>query len=275
MFRFGHYFVGFVLIVLCAGFALHWIMGEDFGPWVSSAKMSVREQFVKLVDDYSLELEKAKTAVAEAEERALKLRMQKQMAAVRMKTLDRELTVARSDIGEAKTQLATLQGKLSMGQTVRLVSGRVANDDELRTFVDNYSSRIEIAQEKVGYLEQIAQRRGARYEKLVRLDQESPNAIRRLRNSVDFLSRKVEMYREIKDMIDEDAMAEVELNGLYAKAQQTLEDAHAKLDMKLAEVDAMLGMSLELEIEPVIEPHSTDRLLADIRTTLASVQVER
>lgn len=275
MFRFGRYVIGLVLIVLCAGFAMHWIMGDDFGPWVSSAKMSVKEQFVKLVDEYEMELEKAKASVAEAEERALKLRLQKQKAAAGMKTLDRELTVARNEIGEAKTQLAALQVKLSAGQTVRLVSGRIATDGELRTFVDDYSSRIEIAQEKVGYLEQIAQRREARYEKLVQLDKESPNAIRRLRNSVDFLSRKVAMYRDIKDMMDEDAAAEVELNGLYAKAQQTLEDAHAKLDVKLAEVDAMLGMSLDLEIEPVLEPHSTDELLADIRTTLASAEVER
>ena len=54
-------------------------------------------------------------------------------------------------------------------------------------------------------------------------------------------------------------------NGRKPEAQRTLEDAHAKLDLKLAEVDAILGMSLDLEIDPVQESHSTDQLLADIR----------
>lgn len=273
MFRFGRYIVGSVLIVLCAGFALHWIMGEDFGPFISSAKTSVRDQLAGLVDEYSMELEKAKAAVAKAEERAVQLRLQKQKAMAGIKTLDRELTLARTEISEAETQLSALHDKVGAGQVVRLVSGRVATDGALRTFVDDYSSRIEIAQEKVGYLGQIMQRRQARLDKFVQLDKESPNAIRRLRNSVDFLARKIDMYREIKDMVDEDMAAEAELDGLYAQAQRTLEDAHAKLDLKLAEVDAMLGMSLDLEIDPVQEPQSTENLLADIRTALASAHI--
>ena len=245
-------------------------MGNDFGPWVSSAKASVREKLASLVDSYSMELEKAKAAVVEAEERAVQVRLQRQKAAAGVATLERELTLARTEIREAQEQLGALQNKLSAGQTVRLVSGRQATNGELRTFVDDYSSRIEVAQERVGYLAQLMERRRARHEKLLQLDRQSPNAIRRLRNGVDLLERKVEMYGEIKDMVDEDKEAEAELDGLYAKAQRKLEDAHAKLDMKLAEVDAMLGMSLDLEIEPAREPHSTDDLLADIHAKLTS-----
>ncbi len=274
MFRLGHYVIGCVLIVVCVGCAMHWILGEDFGPWVSSAKTSARGQLATLVDSYSMELEKAKAAVAEAEKRAVHLRLQRQKAAAGIATLDRELTLARSEIGEAQSQLVALQDKLRGGQMVRLISGRAATDGELRTFVDEYSSRIELAQEKVGYLQQIMDRRQARHEKLLQLDQESPNAIRRLRTSVHLLARKIESYREIRDLIGQDMGAEAELDGLYAKAQRTLEDAHAKIDVKLLEVDAMLGMSLDLEIEPVQESLSTDDLLADIHTALTSVRLK-
>ena len=275
MCRFYKHLIACVLILLCIVFSLRWIMGDDFGPWVSSAKTSAREQLASLVDSYSMELEKAKAAVAEAEKRAVQLRLQRQKAAAGIATLDRELTLARTEIGEAQSQLVALHERLRTGQTVRLVSGRVATDGELRTFVDDYSSRIDIAQEKVGYLEQIMERRQARHGKLVQLDQESPNAIRRLRTSVHLLSQKVELYREIRDLFDQDMAAEAELGGLYAKAQRTLEDAHAKLDIRLAEIDVMLGMSLDLELEPLQDATATNDLLADIHSALASIGVAR
>lgn len=257
------------LAVLAAGFLFYWVMGDEIGPFVSTAKESLRDQFVGLVDEYELELKKAEAEVAMAEERAVQLRVHRHQAAAGVKTLQREMLVAQNEVQDAQTQLVALRDNLETGRQVRLVSGRLATDSELKSIVDDQSTRIQIAQEKLSYLQQIAQRRQARHDKLVRLDKESPAALQRLRNSRDFLARKLEMYRDVREWIEQDEAAETELAGLYDQAQRTLEDAHAQLDGKLAEMDAMLDMSLELEVDPVGEPHSTDELLGDIRTALA------
>ena len=261
-------FIAIGLVVLATAFLFHWIMGDEVGPFVSTAKKSLRDRFVGMVDTYEHELEKAEAEVAKAEERAVQLRMQKHKAAAAVTTLQREIQVARNEVQEAQTQLALLRDNLKAGRQVRLVSGRRATDSELKSIVDDQSARIQIAREKLSYLEQFQQRRIARRDKLVQLDRESPAALQRLRNSVAMLARKLEMYRDVREWVEQDEAAEVALTGLYDKAQRTLEDAHTQLDMKLAEIDAMLDMSLELELDPADQPHSTDELLADIRTAL-------
>src|SRR5688572_9486913 len=47
------------LAALSAGFLFHWVMGDEIGPFVSTAKESLRDQFVGMVDKYELELKKA------------------------------------------------------------------------------------------------------------------------------------------------------------------------------------------------------------------------
>ena len=264
------------LAVLAAGFLFYWVMGDEVGPFVTTAKQSLRDQFVGMVDKYELELKKAEAEVAKAEERAVQLRMQKHKAAAGVTTLQREMQVVQNEVQDAQTQLALLRDNLEAGRQVRLVSGRLATDSELKSIVDDQATRIQIAQEKLSYLEQFMQRRKSRHDKLIQLDKQSPAALQRLRNSVGMLARKLEMYRDVREWVEQDEAAEVALTGLYDKAQRTLEDAHAQLDTKLAEIDAMLDMSLELEVDPVKEPHSTDELLADIRTALAGgVGIER
>jgi chromosome segregation ATPase len=270
MTRIVRYGVSAGLLVLLGGLFLNWIMGDDFGSWVSSARTSLRDQLASLVDEYTLELEKAREAVDQAKQRAAQLRLQKHKAAAGIATLDREITVAQQEVVDAKTQLARLHDRLRDGQTVRLVSGRVASSEQLRTFADDFTNRIQIAQEKVGYLERIMERKKVRYTSLVQLDERSPHAIQRLENSVDYLARKLEMYRDVREWADDDVNAQSEMQGLFAKAQQTLEEAHARLDAKIAEVDAILEMSLDLEIEPA-PAGETESLVADIRSTLDGV----
>lgn len=274
MFRFARYFVAVVLLFVCCGFMLRWLMGDDFRPWVNSAKSSVREQIAALVDQYSLELEKAKEAVKQAEERAIQLRLQKQKAAASIKTLERRSVVAQRDLVDTTTRLTSLRDQIQSGHTIRFVgSGRVATDVELQSIVERCSGKIEVARERVNYLNQIRKLREDRHRKLIALDKQSPVAIQRLKNGVEFLAEKVALYQDVKGWVEEDQAAQTQLAGLYDEAQRTLEDAHAKLDAKLAEVDAVLDYSLDLDVETTPEAQSTDDLLADIRSTLSNVSV--
>ncbi len=112
--------------------------------------------------------------------------------------------------------------------------------------------------------------RQTRYQKLAELQEQSPAAIQRLPNSVDYLAQKVELYREVKRWAAEEAAAESELTGMYEQAQRTLEEAHAKLDQKLAEIDALLDASLQPDFAPAREPATTESVLSDIRTILGN-----
>ena len=110
------------LAALAAGFLFYWVLGDDIGPFMSTAKQSLRDQFVGLVDQYELELKKAEAEVAKAEERAVQLRLQKNRAAAGVKTLHREMEVAQNEVVDAQTQLASLRDNLQAGRQVRLVS---------------------------------------------------------------------------------------------------------------------------------------------------------
>lgn len=257
-----------LLIIVCVGFFLRWLLGDDFGPWVDTAKESVKERFVKLIDEYQVELKKAQAAVKAAEQRAVTLRVQQRKAAAGLVTVDREIKLGQQEIAEAKTKLAGLRDNVGSGQTIRLVSGRAATDVDLRDIVDKYATNIELAQEKVAFLEQIRERRKARNSKLAELDKQSPGAIQRLQNSITYLEQKMALYREIKDWVDQEEAAESELTGLYDRAQRTLEDAHSRVDTKLTEIDAMLTASLEVDVSPASEDIASDGLVEDIRSIL-------
>ena len=240
-------------------------LGENFRPWVRVARKSAAEKIGNLVDQYEVQLEKARIEYAKAKERATTLRVQKHQAVAGVKVTEREIKLAEQEIRNAKTQLASLEDKLSSGQVVRLVSGRNAGPAELKNIVGDYSNRIQIAQEKVGYLGQILASRQARCQKLTGLEEQSPAAIQRLQNSVDYLARKVELYREVKRWANEESAAESELAGLYEQAQRTLEEAHAKLDQKLAEFDALLDASRQGDLTPASDPVTTDNDFAASR----------
>lgn len=276
MFRFTRYFVAFVLLFVCCGLTLRWFLGDDFRPWVNTARLSVRHQITALVDEYSLELEKAKEAVAKAEVRAVRLRLQKQKVSASIKTLERRRMIAVQDLADTTTRLANLRDQIQAGQLIRFVgSGRVATDIELQTIVERCSGKITVAQERINYLKQIQKLHDDRHRKLVELNKLSPMAIQRLKNGVEFLAEKLALYQDVKEWVDEDQAADAEMAGLYDEAQRTLEDAHSKLDAKLAEVDAVLDFSLDLEVEPAAKAVSTDALLADIRSTLNNVAIQK
>ena len=86
------------------------------------------------------------------------------------------------------------------------------------------------------------------------------------RETRDYARRELEHFVEVYVKCPVEECIRRDPKGLYAKAQLTLEDARAKIDMNLSVVDAMSGMSLELESNPVRESQSTDELLDDIRT---------
>lgn len=270
MSRLSHFVVGVGLIVVCAFFLLRWVMGESFVPWISTARQSGREQLERLVDTYSLEIERVRAAIEQTEKRTEKLEQQKQKAGSSMAKLNRELAAARNSVEEAEKQQDSLQARLAAGQPVKLQSGRMTTSDELKAMLERLSSRIELAKEKISFLTTIAERRQARFDRLLELSDASPVEIQKLKASFEMLNRKVNLYREFAVLIDEETAAETEMSGFFSKAQRTLEDAHAKVDARLTEIDVQLKRSVELELDP--DPQSTDDLLGELRSVLARVE---
>jgi chromosome segregation ATPase len=258
------------LLVCGAGLFLSWLLGDDFRPWVNTAKIGVKEQISGLVDQYSLELEKSRKAVADAEQRVAAANVQKHKEEAAVTSLRRQVQAAQKEIADAEQARKTLDEKVSDGRTIRLRS-RTLSPPELKEMVADFSNRIAIAKEKLGYLEQILTMREARLVKLQELEKQSPAVIRRLRNDVDFLARKLDLYRDVKEWIQEEEANSAQLNGLFETAQRTLESAHGKLDAKLAEVDAILKASVDvLRTEDLL---AETEFLTDIQFVLGDQQV--
>ena len=259
------------LLVCGAGLFLSWLLGDDFRPWVNTAKIGVKEQISGLVDQYSLELEKSRKAVADAEQRVAAANVQKHKEEAAVTSLRRQVQAAQKEIADAEQARKTLDEKVSDGRTIRLRS-RTLSPPELKEMVADFSNRIAIAKEKLGYLEQILTMREARLVKLQELEKQSPAVIRRLRNDVDFLARKLDLYRDVEEWIQEEEANTAQLNGLFETAQRTLESAHGKLDAKLAEVDAILKASVDvLRTEDLL---AETEFLTDIQFVLGDQQVE-
>jgi chromosome segregation ATPase len=239
---------------------------------MKTAKTSVKEQIAKLVDEYSLELEKSKKAVADAEQRVAAANVQKHKAEAAVKSLKRQVQVAQKEIADAEQARQTLDGKLAANRTIRLVSGRTLTPAELKEMTADFSNRIQIAKEKLGYLEQILTMREGRLVKLCELEKQAPAVVRRLHNGVDFLERKLDLYRDVKEWVQEEESQSAQLNGLFETAQRTLESAHAKLDAKLAEVDAVLKASVDvLRSEDLL---ADNKFLTDIQSVLGDQRIE-
>lgn len=257
-----------LLVLLGVGLGLRFALGKNFGPWTRAAQRTMVEKIEQLVDRYEMELEKARQAYEQAKERAIALRGQKVQAKVGVTTAEREIQVAQRGIVESKTQLATVENQLRKNEQIRLVSGRIATTIEIQAWIQDYANRIQVAEEKVSYLQQILTRRQARQQKLIELEEQSPAALQRLGNSLDFLARKLDLYRELKQWAQEETAADTQLVGLFENAQRTLEDAHANLDQKLAEFDALLEPTLKIEPTTSNETATPEKLAADIRQIL-------
>jgi chromosome segregation ATPase len=268
MFRLFRYLFTSLLVLLGVGLGLRFALGEKFVPWTRAAQRTMVEKIEQLVDRYEMELEKARHVYEQAKERSIALRGQKVQAVAGVKTIQREIQLAQKVIDESKRQLAVLEERLRMKDELRLVSGRVATPTEIQASVQDYANRIQVAEEKVSYLQQILARRQTRQQKLVELEEQSPSALQRLGNSLDFLARKLDLYRELQQWAQEETAADSQLVGLYENAQRTLEDAHAKLDQKLAELDALLEPALKIEPATANETTTPEKLAADIRQIL-------
>lgn len=268
MIRLFRYLFTILLVLLGVGLGLRFALGEKFVPWTRAAQRTMVEKIEQLVDRYEMELEKARHAYEQAKERAIALRGQKVQAVAGVKTIQREIQLAQKVIDESKRQLAVLEERLRMKDELRLVSGRVATPTEIQASVQDYANRIQVAEEKVSYLQQILVRRQTRQQKLVELEEQSPAALQRLGNSLDFLARKLDLYRELQRWAQEETAADSQLVGLYENAQRTLEDAHANLDQKLAELDALLEPALKFEPATANETTTPEKLAADIRQIL-------
>lgn len=263
-----------VMLALLAGgvgLFLSWLLGDDFRPWMKTAKRGVQEQIAGLVDQYSLELEKSKKAITDAEQRVAAASVQKHKADAAVASLKRQVQAAQTEITDAERARETLNEKLSANRSIRLGS-RTLSPGELKEMVADFSNRIQIAKEKLGYLEQILVMRESRLVKLCELEKQSPAVLRRLRNDVDFLERKLELYRDVKEWLQDEDSDLARFDGLFETAQRTLESAHTKLDAKLAEMDAVLKASVDVLRSDELLADNT--LLTDIQTVLGDQQIE-
>src|SRR5438876_11956490 len=110
-----------VALLLVVGAA--WLMGPDLGPWFRVAKESAKDRMTRLVNKYRFELEKAKTAVADARDKAEQLKGSHATNAVAIRAVEKDLAQAQRAIDDAHAQLSLMESRLASGQAVRLVSG--------------------------------------------------------------------------------------------------------------------------------------------------------
>lgn len=264
-----------ILAVLFCGVlavvGLRWFMKEGFDPFVATAREKVRESFEELVDKCELQHQKAKMAVEEAREKSLKLRLARDKAAAQMRGIDGRRSRAEAEIAEARQRLVRLEQNISGGKTLRLVSGRAASPEELGLIVEKYRNSIQLAEERAACLDELYQQRQQLVQRMDQALKSSPVHVQRLQNSVDFLAGKLELYRDLKDWTEENPDAGLEMDGLYAKAERILEEAHAKIDVELNACNAIFSVNDGLELQETGETTGNmDEVLASIRSALGS-----
>jgi len=273
MFGFTRSVMGAVVIGVLVLAAVAWVLGDDLIPWMRAAQTGAHHKFNEMVDQYEMELEKAKRAGRQAKQRAAELQSAEHRAAAKVQSLNRAVELARKELTAARAEIASLEGRLSRGEEIRFVSGRLAIPAELKVIVAAKADRIKLAEEKIDYLEGFLARRQAMLRKLHGAAAQTPVAIARLERSIDGLQRKVVLYRDMRALAEEEEDTEVALTGMFENAQKTLEEAHAKVDGKLFELEAMLEIDAELTPIGGTPDVTADDVLADIRTALGEPSV--
>jgi len=257
------------IVCACVTGLVAWILGDDRIPFARVAQQGVREKFTRMVDEYALELERAKKTVAEARKRAGRLLAARHQAAAKAESLQQAISVAQRELGDARAELAFIEQRLVSREAIRLVSGRLASPAELKVVVATKGERIKLAEEKIRYLEAFLQKRKQVLSKLERAAAQTPATLSRLNLSVDLLERKLRLYQEMRALAEEDEESGVDLK-LFRTAQNALERGHAAVDSRLAELSAIL--EIEVELAPVDDKPDEDvtveDVLAGIRTVL-------
>ena len=118
---------------------------------------------------------------------------------------------------------------------------------KLRDHIEMKGQQIAIAEEKLSLIDPMLQLRRKKLAQLQAFEKSAPSSIRRMVSSLDLLATKLDMYRDVRKLWDEEAADQIAMDGLFAEAKKALEEAHYELDFKLAEFDAMVDMSLEIE----------------------------
>ena len=273
MFGFTRNVMGVVLIGVCLLLVVAWVLGDDLIPWMRAAKNSARQNFNELVDQYEMELEKAKMAGQKAKERAAKLQAAKHQAGAKVQSLEHAVELAERELAAARGELASLDTRLSRGDEIRFVSGRRATPAELKVVVAAKADSIKLAEEKITYLQAFLAKRQAILDKLDIAASQTPVAIARLERSIEGLRQKVVLYRDMRALAEDEEDSEVALTGMFESAQKTLEEAHAKVDGKLFELEATLEVDMELAPVGGAPDVTAEDVLADIHAALGEPTV--
>lgn len=250
-----------------------WLFGDLTGPAVRAAKLSAREQLEELIGEYRVKHDLARQAVEKAAERVSAVNESVANERVAMRLLNRNIESAKQEIHKAKSVLSGFEERLSAQQPVVLVSGRRLDESGVRTRIGSLANKIVIANEKVSFLTTLRERRQARSAKLEMLRVQAPAELRKLQQSLDFLEAKLHMYEEMKPWVDEEDSSRLEVDGMFADAQDALEEAHLVIDQKLASFEAIVDATLDSgDLAPLDDSAELagDDLLADIRQILSS-----
>ena len=247
MFKTIRFALGIVLILVIAIAGLRWVLGDDFQSWVNAGRSQLKNPLTKIVDEYQMKYEKAKIKVQDAKETARELRVSVQKQKVAVGRLERQVVEGRNSILAKKQELELIRDPLSDGRDVFFVSGAKAESTELRDHIEMKGQQIAIAEEKLSLIDPMLQLRRKKLAQLQAFEKSAPSSIRRMVSSLDLLATKLDMYRDVRKLWDEEAAGQIAMDGLFAEAKKALEEAHYELDFKLAEFDAMVDMSLEIE----------------------------
>ncbi|QDT78252.1 hypothetical protein Mal35_16840 [Gimesia maris] len=263
--------IGVTLITVTVLFVGSILLGDKALPMIMSVQNSAQDGLEELIGRYKVKHEAAKIAVKDATKRAATVNRTFQSEMVAIKHLDLSIASAKKDIDDAKLILAQYEDRLEHGLPVMLVSGRRLSPDEVRTRVRRCSHKIELANDKMAFLTSMQSSRQNRLTKLAELRKQAPIELDRLQLSLTFLEEKLAFYQEMKVMVDDNQIAQLQASGIFSTAQEALEDAHLAIDQQLSQFDAIVEATLgSEELAPTDGPSkaSDTDLLADIRGIL-------
>jgi|GEM_PF-5070393 len=265
--------MGVSMALLLAVVVVGWILGPLTGPIIHSARDSARGQLEELIGKYKVKHQMAKSAVDKAAERVESINESVANERVAMRMLDRNIEAAQHEIDDAKLVLSGFEKRLEAKQPIVLVSGRRLDEAGVRTRVEGLTTKIGIAIEKKSFLSTLKERRKARSDKLEMLRVQAPAELRKLQQSLDFLEAKLQMYEEMKPWVEDDESSKLAVDGMFADAQDALEEAHLVIDQKLASFEAVVDATLDsADLAPLDDSAELagDDLLADIRQILGT-----
>lgn len=253
-----------VFCVACLSF----VLGNNFVPWLMTAKQSAANHLLELVDQYELKLQQANGKITDYEHAVVAQAKRRSRMKSMLDKLDHGLDESRAAIAAHRGKLVSLQARLVDHGTVFTSTGRTMSSTQIQAAIDQSRRAITFAQQRIESLNKLSQPCEQQLAALDHACEIAPTRIASLRTYCKDLEGKITLAKEMQQWTDEMLIAQSGGDRTPEHIEQALREIETDIDGEVAGLSTLLSIR-HPDGAPSL-PVPTENLIAQIDDALGT-----